>query len=134
MKTNTLRLLAGLTLVSFANGKTIPNNAAADLVLGQPNFTTGTFTAATASSLDDPEAIAMDPASGKVFVADAENNRVLRYASAAALQNGAAAEVVFGQPDFTSSTINNVSISAASLNAPFGAFFDESSQNLFVGR
>ena len=122
MKTNTLRLLAGLTLVSFANGKTIPNNAAADLVLGQPNFTTGTFTAATASSLDDPEAIAMDPASGKVFVADAENRRVLRYASAAALQNGAAAEVVFGQPDFTTTTVNTEG--SLGMKYPCALFFD----------
>ena len=122
MKTNSLCLLAGLALITAAHGKTIPNNAAADRVLGQTNFTTGTFAAVTASSLNDPEAIAMDPASGKVFVADAENNRVLRYASAAALQNGAAAEAVFGQPDFTTNSAN--SVASLGMNYPCALFFD----------
>ena len=124
MKTNTLRLLAGLALTTAtaASGKTIPNNAAADLVLGQVNFTTGTALAVTASSLSNPEAIAMDPVSGKVFVADANNNRVLRYASAATLQNGAAAEAVFGQPDFTTAAEN--SGGSLGMNYPCALFFD----------
>ncbi len=124
MKTNTLRLLAGLALTTAtaASGKTIPNNAAADLVFGQVNFTSYTVTAVTASSLDDPEAITMDPVSGKVFVADAENNRVLRYASAATLQNGAAAEAVFGQPDFTTKTSNTAG--SLGMNYPCALFFD----------
>jgi sugar lactone lactonase YvrE len=115
-------ILAALTATATAFGKTIPNNAAADLVLGQQNFITGTFSAITASSLDDPEAITIDPASGKVFVADADNNRVLRYASAAALQNGAAAEAVFGQPDFTTKTIN--SVGSLGMRYPCALFFD----------
>jgi sugar lactone lactonase YvrE len=123
MKTTTLHLLAGLVITTTAVcGKTIPNNATADLVLGQQNFTTATFSAITASSLDHPEAITIDPASGKVFVADANNNRVLRYASAAALQNGSAAEAVFGQPDFTTKTAN--SVGSLGMNYPCALFFD----------
>ncbi len=116
--------LAVLVLASHAAGKTIPNNAVADLVLGQVSFTTYSSPAVTASSLDGPEAIAMDPVSGKVFVADTNNNRVLRYASAATLQNGAAAEAVFGQPDFTTNTANTAG--SLGMNYPCALFFDRS--------
>lgn len=67
----------------------------------------------------------VDAATGRVFVADTGNNRVLRFASAAALTNGADAELVIGQPDFTS----NGSASpptAASLDSPTGLALDSS--------
>lgn len=56
---------------------------------------------ASASTLNSPVAVAVDPTTGKVFVADRENNRVLRYAASSALVNGAAAEAVLGQANFT---------------------------------
>ncbi|GAB4210766.1 MAG: hypothetical protein OHK0022_44400 [Roseiflexaceae bacterium] len=49
-----------------------------------------------------PSSIAVDPASGKVFVSDTNNHRVLRYTGTAALTNGADAEAMLGQSDFTS--------------------------------
>ena len=80
----------------------VPNFAAANLVLGQPNFTTAALPGSpTATSLDEPSAMVVDPRSGKVFVADTDNNRVLRYASATSLANGADAEFVFGQTSLT---------------------------------
>ena len=104
MKTNTLRLLAGLTLVSFANGKTIPNYAEASLVLGQVDFTSRLAPfPPNAASLYYPGSVIVDPVTRKVFVADEGNQRVLRYASADALANGAQAEAVFGQALFTTS-------------------------------
>jgi sugar lactone lactonase YvrE len=57
----------------------------------------GTGTGSTASSLYQPSGVAMDPATGKLFVSDRLNHRVLRYTNAAAYQNGSAAEVAFGQ-------------------------------------
>ena len=101
LKITTL-LLAGLALTSTAFGKTIPNNAAADLVLGQPNFTSNLApTPPTARSLFSPSAVSIDSVTGKVFVADTTNNRVLRYSNSTALANGAAAEYVFGSNTFT---------------------------------
>lgn len=50
-----------------------------------------------------PRALAVDPTSGKVFVTDAPNARVLRFASAAALARGERPESVLGQPDFEQS-------------------------------
>jgi sugar lactone lactonase YvrE len=121
MKLNFITSFLAITTTT-AFGKIIPNNAPADLVLGQVNFTTNTSPAVTANSLDDPAAIAMDPMSGKVFVADGSNNRVLRYANAAALQNGAPAEAVFGQPNFTTAGTNPVA--SLSMNFPSALFFD----------
>jgi sugar lactone lactonase YvrE len=64
-------------------------------------------------------AVIVDPASGKVFVADTNNNRVLRYPDKDSLVNGGAAEYVFGQADFTSRLEPNPP-TASSLDAPFG--------------
>lgn len=91
-------------------------------ILGQPDFVTiapgGTV---NATSLSSPWGIAVDPATGKVFVADFLNHRVLRFASFAALTNGAAAEAVLGQPDFTS---NTPGLSPSAFDSPQGVFVD----------
>ncbi len=95
-------LLTGLAFTSLAAAKTIPNHAEAGLVLGQVDFTSKLNPSPpTAKSLNFPCSVIVDPVTRKVFVSDVSNNRVLRYASANALANGAAAEVVFGQKDFT---------------------------------
>ncbi len=65
--------------------------------------------------------IAVDPTTGKIFVADTNNNRVLRFASADALGNGAAAEIVLGQPDFVSKGFGTT---ATTMSSPCGAAVD----------
>jgi sugar lactone lactonase YvrE len=106
MNSNITRLLAGLALTSAAFGKTIPNYSEADLVLGQPDFTSALAPVPpTAASLKNPRSVIVDPVTRKLFVADGTNNRILRYASAEALANGAAAEAVFGQTLFTTATV-----------------------------
>ena len=118
----TLPSLLCLVLVSFAKGQTIPNYPAANLALGQLSFTTNAA-ATTASGLNNPSAVVVDPVSRKVFVADENNNRVLRYGSAAALASGAAAEAVLGQADLTSA-VNLAPPTAQSMVAPSGLFLD----------
>jgi NHL repeat len=87
-------LLAGLAFASTAFGKGIPNNAAADLVLGQPNFTTNTFPTPlpSANSLRDPRGVAIDSNTGKVFISDSANNRILRYSGTALSPDGKSPE------------------------------------------
>ncbi len=99
-------LLAGLALTTAsAFGKTIPNYAEASLVLGQVDFTSKLAPIPpNAASLYDPVSVIVDPVTRKVFVAEEGNDRVLRYASADALANGAQAEAVFGQALFTTDT------------------------------
>jgi sugar lactone lactonase YvrE len=84
----------------FVSGQT------ADVVLGQPDFITGTAVPANPNRLVNPIAAAMDPATGKVFVADEGKNRILRYSSAAAALTGSNPEAVFGQPNFTATQGN----------------------------
>lgn len=78
----------------------IANNQPADKVYGQPNFTTNTATT-TQVGADNPYHTAVDPTTGKVFISDLGNNRVLRYPNIDAFRNGEAAEAVLGQTNFT---------------------------------
>lgn len=94
-----------LLLAPTLGATTLVTNQAATKVIGQSSLTAVEFlTPPTASSLLYPEGSAYDPVTGKIYVADSGNNRILRFASAAAATNGAAAEAVFGQPDFTTDT------------------------------
>lgn len=93
------------------------NGAPADAVLGQPNLTTVTL-GTTSSKMNHPDSITLT-SSGTLFVADSNNNRVLRFANAASLLNGASAAAVLGQVDFTSATAG---LSATTMNNPSGAF------------
>jgi uncharacterized protein (TIGR03437 family) len=73
----------------------------ADLVLGQPDFTT-TITDATASTMAAPYGLAMTLFPG-ILVSDVEHCRVLFFeGTSATFTNGQAATLVFGQKDFTS--------------------------------
>jgi len=93
----------------------VPTTGAnATLVLGQAVFTTGTA-GISATTMDTPESIAVD-ASGNVWVADSHNNRMLQYASPAV--NGAAADLVLGQPVMTSNY--TYWITGKTLNSAFG--------------
>jgi uncharacterized protein (TIGR03437 family) len=76
------------------------NNAAADVVVGQQTFTTSTVPGNTpnAKSMRGPQGVWIQ--NGRLYVADTQNNRVLIY-NKIPTSNGAAADVVLGQPDFT---------------------------------
>jgi DNA-binding beta-propeller fold protein YncE len=83
------------------------NGMAASLVLGQADFTSWAANrggSTSALGFDTPYHMAIDPVSGKLFVSDYDNNRVLRFANAASLTDGAPAEAVLGQDDFSGST------------------------------
>jgi len=103
MKTNFTAIVLFLTLAFsgqvFAQ---FPNFPAADLVLGAPDFETQANNDNTPSRFNSPSGIATDPSTGKVFVADSSQHRILRFASAGALANGANAEAVLGQINFSS--------------------------------
>ena len=102
------------------------NGAPADVVVGQPDFTTsGPGTDRT--SLDNAQFLSSD---GKRFIiADDSNRRVLIWNKIPA-SNNELADIVLGQPDFTSNTNNNGGLSARSMSRPNGVAFD--GQRLFV--
>ncbi|MEN9938161.1 MAG: hypothetical protein RLZZ387_4740 [Chloroflexota bacterium] len=96
------------------------NGQSASLVLGQPDFTTGAATTGRCSAytIINPSGIAVDSTTGKVFVVDSGNHRVLRFASVASLALGAAAEAVFGQHSFSADSPNTGGLSASSMYFP----------------
>lgn len=106
------------------------DGSAATKVLGQPDFTSSA-SGVTASTLNHPLGCAFDN-HGNLYVSDYYNYRVLRFNSAASKANGAAADLVFGQADFTSKLANRGGIVAAnSLSSTWGVFVD-SKGNLWV--
>jgi DNA-binding beta-propeller fold protein YncE len=111
-----------MTLADF----TPSNHQPATLVLGQPDFTSnGSHT--SQSGMGGPEDVNVDPTTGKVFVADTYNHRVLRFASVYALGNGDAAEAVLGQADFVSGLPNRGGpVTANTMYWPSGIFVDNS--------
>ena len=73
--------------------------ASADVVLGQPDFTSNTG-ALGRDKLNDPSSLAIAN-DGRLIVADAQNSRVLVYNSIPN-SNAARADIVIGQQDFIS--------------------------------
>jgi sugar lactone lactonase YvrE len=128
------RVLGWPSATSFANGD------AATIVLGQPDFNsyfvnnTGglPFATPTQSSLAGPTALAVDPVSGNLWVADTQNNRVLVFEQP--FTTGMLASVVYGQGGvFTSNGgCNHVgTTTAGALCQPQGIAIDPS-QDVFI--
>jgi uncharacterized protein (TIGR03437 family) len=94
----------------------------ADVVIGQPDFVhVGTSSPPTAQSLRGPEGVWID-GSGKLYVADTEDNRILIY-NKIPTTNNVAADVVIGAPNFTTPvqldlTQNNTVASPTNMQTP----------------
>lgn len=115
-----------------------PGDAAVDGVLGQPSPTSNapgaaniarmvmangaTHHAISAANMESPQAVAISPVDGRVFVADAANHRVLSWTSAASHEAGTEADLVFGQQDFYGHFANrgNTTPSSFTLSNPSG--------------
>ena len=83
------------------------NNQPADVVVGQPNFTSNTpVNPPNASSMSGPQGVWIGQ-DGKLLVADTHNNRVMIF-NRIPTANGAAANVVLGQPNFNVGIEKNI--------------------------
>ncbi len=100
-------------VVRYGSVQALQTGSLPEAVLGQPNFDV-TDGGTTASKLRQPGGIHVD-ALGNLWVADTGNNRVLRFAGAGTLANGAGAAQVFGQSTFTAST---AATSSTGMKAP----------------
>jgi hypothetical protein len=113
---------------------TIPtsNNAAADVVIGQPDFTSNLVNQGggpAANTLYLPYAGLFSDGK-RLFINDADNSRVLIYNSIPT-SNNAPADVVIGQANFTSnSTDQGGNVAANTLNIARGLYSD--GKRLFI--
>ena len=105
------------------------SGCAADRVYGQSGFTsTGSSASSTGLNISTGNPVGLAPdASGGLYIADTNNNRVLHFPGGC-VATGCAADVVYGQPDFTSTSAG---ASATGLAGPYGAALD-SSGNLYI--
>lgn len=94
------------------------NGASADVVIGQSDFTSNS-SGTSASKFNQPVTPFAD--GQRLYIPDASNNRVLIYNSIPTA-NGASADIVIGQPNFSSSSANQGSIGQNTLNGPIQVF------------
>lgn len=112
-------------VLRFENVSNKANGASADGVLGQPDFVSS-IAAVTAAGLKNPDGVTV--VSGTLYISDYANKRILRHIAAATKPNGATADGVLGQPNFTSSG------SATSASGLRGAYYScsDTSGRLYV--
>ena len=141
-------------VLGFNDARTVGAGVAADIVIGQPlqaNGSPGLTTLCnfapdavvnptndtlprqpTAETLCYPTGLAVNPATGDLFVADSSNGRVLRFPApfdpshVSSVQH---ADLVLGQAAFTG--VSNPQASQSVMEVPYGLVFD-SAQGLFV--
>ncbi len=101
----------GRAAAETAQPEALVDFQAAYVVLGQSVFHTN-----SPGNLNLPTQAVVDPTTGKVFVADNEHNRVLRFTSAAAATNGGPYEVKFGR--------DGPGLSQTHLDNPWGLAID----------
>jgi sugar lactone lactonase YvrE len=97
------------------------------VVFGQPNFSSGTA-GTDRNTFSNPCGVWLD-ASGRLYVADSFNSRVMIFNNAPSLGNGPPASNVLGQPNFTTSTANTTQ---DGLRGPRRVSYDESTSSLYV--
>jgi uncharacterized protein (TIGR03437 family) len=119
----------------YTNTRDADAGLSAEIVIGQPNLSSN-VAGTGANRLRSPVSVSVDR-SGRVFIADNGNNRVLQFPSLLLLQPGdSAAESVFGQPNMTSAVVNYNSRDGQAtpdgIGAPLGLCVDRMN-TLYVG-
>ncbi len=113
----------------------LSTNEAGNSVLGQLDFTHHAANSVDAEGVWSPTQVAIDRNStpNRLYLADTNNSRVLGWRNAASFANGAPADLVLGQADFSSGNGNHgaAAASASTMAGPAGVAVDSKS-NLYV--
>ena len=128
-----LLLIIHITIITTSlQAQKWTNGQAATGIIGQSNFTSGAINRGnnhpTGNSLASPQMVIVDSLTGKVFIADYGNNRILRFASIKAATNNIEAEAVLGQSTLTSYVAGT---SSTQISYPTGLSLDGAG-NLWV--
>ena len=123
----------GNNRVLIFNSIPTSNNANADVVIGQTGFGLSTG-GLSQTQFTGPLGVTVSPG-GKLAIGDFGNNRVLIYNSIPTT-NGAAADVVLGQPNFTTSTeyYPGGTPSSQNMYEPYNVSFDLNGRLFVAGR
>ena len=120
----------GNNRVLIWNALPTTDGQAANVVLGQPDMMTNTAaTTPSSKSVTNPNALHVD-ASGRLYVTDSANHRIL-YWNAIPTANYVAADGVIGQPNMDVGPPNNGGIGARTLQWP-GAVLSSGTNLLYV--
>ncbi|MEZ0227871.1 MAG: Ig-like domain-containing protein [Planctomycetota bacterium] len=109
------------------NTTTLSNGMNASFVLGQATFTTS-VAGTSATGMNQPAGVAVDPARNRLWVADTGNHRVLVF-DTSTLSNGMSAAFVLGQSTFTTAAS---ATTASGLNQPTSLAVDGPGDRLLV--
>src|SRR5712692_7888633 len=118
-------------VLGWKSAASFQNDTAADLWLGQPTAQHSNPLGIGVKGFVFPLGLAVEPATGNLFVADLGNNRVLRFPKPFANPSRVEPDAVYGQPDFNTRAANSSGITASTMNGPRGMAFDHSG-NLWV--
>lgn len=118
-------------VLRFDNATTKPNGSNADGLLGQADFTS-IVAGCTQSRMSNSLYVAFEEDGGRLYVSDNNNSRILIFDNTVSKANGANADHVLGQPNFTTCTPNTNGLSASTLNTMGGVFFDNVANVLWV--
>ena len=99
-------------------------DGSADLELGQPDFSHNSPNCFSGSSLSNPYNIAIDRTSGRIYVCDSDNCRILWWNSHTSLTNGQSADGVIGQPNLY--TNSPATCTQTGMGSPQGVAVDGS--------
>jgi sugar lactone lactonase YvrE len=119
--------------VGIAQTPGSPGGVTADVVLGEVDFNHNNSSGSAPNQIffQNPQGVAVDnsTATRRVYVAIPDENRVLGWDDATALANGAKADLVIGQANFTTTSAGP--FDASHLNSPNSVAVD-SKGNLYV--